>query len=396
MYVVNEPNSPVVVNSNSDRVMTSFGTQLAVWAITHNITHLAVRDLLQIISKNFPTCGLPKDPRTLLNTGKKPNFVEISGGKFFHFGIAQNIESRVKAGVRASVDQLSGHYTITLTIGVDGLPISRSSNMQFWPILGILDNSTNRRPFLISLYLGNSKPISVSEFLEPFVDEMLKLEQEGLIINGQKYIVTIRCIVADAPARSYVKACKGHNAYYSCERCQIKGRWNRRVTFPSVKLKEKRTDETFKSMIHSNHHNGESPLSSLKIGMVSQIVLDYMHLICLGVMRKMLIVWAKDTGPHRLSRVQIALVSETLLSYREHFPREFSRKPRSLKELDHWKATEFRSFLLYTGPSSLKGVLPKKKFRHFMLLHTAIYILELDPGVTVEWIDYAESLIAKM
>lgn len=40
-----------------------------------------------------------------------------------------------------------------------------------------------------------------------------------------------------------------------------------------------------------------------------------------------------------------------------------------------WKATEFRDFLLYTGPLVLKGVLPSATYKHFMALTTAIRIL---------------------
>ncbi|KAG8191596.1 hypothetical protein JTE90_018531 [Oedothorax gibbosus] len=54
---------------------------------------------------------------------------------------------------------------------------------------------------------------------------------------------------------------------------------------------------------------------------------------------------------------------------------EFSRKPRSLKDVDRWRATEFRQFLLYLGPIALKQVLPDRLYRHFLCLHTSIYIL---------------------
>ena len=56
-------------------------------------------------------------------------------------------------------------------------------------------------------------------------------------------------------------------------------------------------------------------------------------------------------------------------------PSEFARQPRSLQELDRWKATEFRQFLLYTGPVVLKGIVSKELFQHFLTLNVAMTIL---------------------
>ena len=42
----------------------------------------------------------------------------------------------------------------------------------------------------------------------------------------------------------------------------------------------------------------------------------------------------------------------------------FACQPRSLEELKLWKATEFRQFLLYTGPVDLKDVVNNKIYVH--------------------------------
>jgi len=48
---------------------------------------------------------------------------------------------------------------------------------------------------------------------------------------------------------------------------------------------------------------------------------------------------------------------------------------RTVAELDRWKATEFRQFLLYTGPVVLRGILTDDVFNHFMQLSVGITLL---------------------
>jgi hypothetical protein len=68
-------------------------------------------------------------------------------------------------------------------------------------------------------------------------------------------------------------------------------------------------------------------------------------------------------------------LSDDILAMQAYIPREFSRKGQSIANLPHWKATEYRLFLLYTGPIILNNYLPSAYMEHFNLLHFAIYIL---------------------
>jgi hypothetical protein len=71
---------------------------------------------------------------------------------------------------------------------------------------------------------------------------------------------------------------------------------------------------------------------------------------------------------------------------------EFQRKGRSLDEIEDWKAVEFRTFLLYSGPIVLKGVLSEEQYEHFLYFHTAIRIL-CSSSSTEEQITYAEQCL---
>jgi len=215
---------------------------------------------------------------------------------------------------------------------------------------------------------------------------------EGLVYEGEKYSFSIAAFVADAPARSFLKCCKQHNAYNGCEKCVCNGKWDGRVIFDDL-ASELRTDESFKIMNDSKHHLTTSPLAKLEIGLVTSFPLDYMHLACLGVTRKLLYTWTKLKVPQRLQLKQIDVISQRMISVSRYICFEFSRKSRSVKEMDHFKATEFRLFLLYIGPVVMKVLLSEELYNHFILLHCAFRILVSENAKNKEWNIQAAQLL---
>ena len=95
-----------------------------------------------------------------------------------------------------------------------------------------------------------------------------------------------------------------------------------------------------------------------------------MHLVCLGVVRRIL-NYVKKRPVGKISALQLREISDRLIMLNGKIPSEFARQPRSLQDLDRWKATEFRQFLLYTGPVVLKGIVSKELFQHFLTLIVA-------------------------
>ena len=117
------------------------------------------------------------------------------------------------------------------------------------------------------------------------------------------------------------------------------------MTFPEVTAPA-RTNVAFDELRDEEHHLTVSPLKQLEIGCVSMFVLDYMHLVCLGVVRKLIFLWIRGPLKCRMPASLLTVVSTSLLSVRQCLPRDFSQKPRSLNEACHWKATELRQFLM--------------------------------------------------
>ena len=188
-----------------------------------------------------------------------------------------------------------------------------------------------------------------------------------MLHEGQNWKVRISAVICDAPACAMIKAIKGHGGYWGCGKCVQKGSWLEKVVFLEMDA-ALRTDEAFIAMEAMEHHTGPTPLTELVIGMVTAFPLDYMHLVCLGVVRRLLKFWMKGPLATRLGSRVKEKISDKLLLLRPHIPQEFARKPRQLKDVDRWKATEFRQFLLYTGPTVLLGNLPDELYDNFMLL----------------------------
>ena len=141
-------------------------------------------------------------------------------------------------------------------------------------------------------------------------------------------------MVCDAPARAFVKNVIGPRLLGVWECMQEGNMWA--IGWYSLKLMPSSAQEL--------QRNGWWRASSraTSLGMVSGFPLDYMHLVCLGVMRRILYLWLKGPLACRLSGFQVKMLSKKLFKIKTSVPVECARRPRSLKEVNRWKALEFR------------------------------------------------------
>ncbi|KAI2645238.1 Cell cycle checkpoint protein RAD17 [Labeo rohita] len=360
--------------------VTSFEDELRQWALEHRLTHRALNGLLPILRNQGHL--LPVDCRTLLATPQHNTTESKCGGEYKYYGLEK--------GICRYLSQMETN-DVHLNINVNGIPLFKSSGVQFWPILAKCGHFD---PFIVAMFSGQSKPNPLEEYLKDFLTEYKHLKDNGIVFKGQTYTVNIDALICDAPARAYLKCIKGHTAYESCERCLIRGtRVERRIVF-SEKEYTSRKDDCFSRVEYSNHQTGISPFIAAGIPCVSSFVLDYMHVVCLGVVRRLLIYLTRGPKVCRLSVRQKDAISEKLIALRGKMPSEFARQPRGLHEIDRWKATELRQFLLYTGPVVLKTVLSPEKYQHFLSLAMSMSImLESDERTRNAYLQYSQELI---
>ncbi|CAC5362092.1 unnamed protein product [Mytilus coruscus] len=199
------------VSSDNEEPCLSLKEKIIDWSTKNKLTRSCLDELLVVLKSEG--LQVPKDARTLLQTPKTVNSEEKCGGRYIYYGIKNGL---VKILHGLSPCTLNNLQNIYLNINIDGVPLFKSSGKQFWLILCSFEKFP---PFIISLYLGNSKPSSLHEFLDDFLSELEEIIRQGVRFEDKTFQVEMRAFIYDAPARAFLKQVKGHTGYFSCERC---------------------------------------------------------------------------------------------------------------------------------------------------------------------------------
>lgn len=349
--------------------------------INQKLNHQQISALL-VYFRKWKFGLFPKCAKTLLKTPSNISFREVKPGYYWHRGVQKDLERFV---LETNCEE------VHITFGIDGLPLAKSSGSCFWPILCYFNDSSS--VVVVGVYYGTAKPDDSNDFMKDFFDELKVLCQSGVNHDGRVVPVYLSCVICDAPAKSFLLYCKGHNAYQGCTRCVQRGKMiGRRMTYPSDSA-PLRTDESFANQEQRDFHTGRTKLLDIQsFGPVSSVVLDYQHLVLLGTMRKVMYLWLAGPLKVRLSARLIENISNDLVSLAAWTPCEFGRRPRSLKYLKRFKATEYRLILLYIGALVFKTFLRHELYQHFLVLHTAMYILA-HPKLSQSYSGYARDLL---
>ncbi|KAJ8679736.1 hypothetical protein QAD02_015523 [Eretmocerus hayati] len=117
---------------------------------------------------------------------------ECLPGKYVHYGLRKCLEEEIAR------HGLEHGELLEMDLNIDGLKLKRTSTEELWPILGrLVIRGRKTKPFIIGVYYGRRKPKSVKSYLKDLAESA----------NNCHYSFKLRNIIADNPARSYIKCC---------------------------------------------------------------------------------------------------------------------------------------------------------------------------------------------
>lgn len=357
------------------------------WAITYQLRQNALTSLLHGLKK-YGHDDLPSDARTLLHTQKKTTVSSVGSGLYSHYGLKKGLLDQLKC-----FDPNKIPKDIALHLNIDGLPLSKSSPSQVWPILVKIVNYPYATcdPFAVGIFHGNRKPEDVNLFLEPTIMEYLELSNTGFIFNNQRYRIFIKLFAADTVARNQILCFPPHNS--RCGKCIQVGKTvqHRRVFLENDS--PLRTDNNFRIDVPNQYKNLLSPLEGIGMSLTNQVPLDPMYLLDEGVGKKHLKLLLNLYGNSNVDALKrIKNINDQYVSFKEWVPCEFVRKTRTLNEIDRFKATELRMAILYIAPVVFQSTISNELMLHFNVLNCALRIL-YDANECIKNNQYAKDLL---
>ena len=138
---------------------------------------------------------------------------------------------------------------------------------------------------------------------------MRELKNNGFVVDKYNFYIKNLVVVCDAPARAFISGSRSHNYTYGCNKCLVKGRSinNKMCFLQTEKLKSRESYSDF-----TEYFIVKSPLLEFDINLISDVLLDPMHLVFLGVVKKLLTFLVHGNTNQRLSQERIAKIYKNL------------------------------------------------------------------------------------
>ncbi|XP_018373627.1 PREDICTED: uncharacterized protein LOC108767945, partial [Trachymyrmex cornetzi] len=297
-------------------------------------------------------------------------------------------DSTIYAKLKSRTKSDDSHM-LTYNFNTDGAPIFISSKKSMWPLQIIINELPVKMRFrnilLGAFWVGEVEPTPamMNAFLKEFVVQAKHLQLHGVRIGTEIFRFYPFCCTVDSVARPIIQNRIQFNGYYGCSWCYTQGKYSHKaIRYPLTKEDELRC--------HSSHL--QDVVDATKLGKAvrgvkgSTILLqleyfdfvwgfpiDYMHGDLLGVTRQMLDIWTTPNSPVYINPKILKIIDNNLVHITP--VKEIHRMPRSVSQRSKWKASEWRSWLLFYCLPCLQGHVPEKIMHHMALLVKSIFTL---------------------
>lgn len=214
------------------------------------------------------------------------------------------------------------HISLPLIVNADGAKVFKSTSNSLWLIQlyqGYVPPNKRYKPenvMIVTVYFGEKKP-QMNEFFYPFLRDLRKINDEnGLVIvhNGKRipFMPFLFSCCSDLPATAAILQMNGHSGKYACFKCfhpgkLVKSNNGRNAVNRYVKGQySARTHDSYIDAYSQLKENKSSMngikdisclISSKGFDLSTNICIDHMHCVELGVMKKLLHLWL-DTKNH--------------------------------------------------------------------------------------------------
>ena len=270
----------------------------------------------------------------------------------------------------------------------------RSSKYGFWTCLIRCLELKCGGVLPVCLAYGRGKPTTLAWLIDGLA-AIKTILSDGC--QGVQFKLVNLC--SDILAKEYVLHIKSfHTLDAPCDKCTARGiRIENRTIIPyTARSWPARTDDDFRAMRSTNQwvENGPSPLTTFdNFDLVRDVVIDPMHCIYLGVTKTIMKAWVNGRGRMvKLSDGAIAVIERRLATFYQSVKRNtFERRYRAFRDVKEYKASEFRTLLLYAAIYVFKE-LDENLYFHLMNLTIACRIFE-DKSLLQVHGPYADKLL---
>lgn len=316
-------------------------------------------------------------------------------------GVLQDIHSSrlYKITLNRKYKENNNDLFATYNFNTDGAPLFHSSKRSMWPLMISINELPAKLRFknilLAGLFVGEKEltPAMMNLFLKPFVDQAKVLETQGIIITqcdtyNQTTKINLKFLPlfssVDSVARPSIQNRLQFNGYYGCSWCYLPGKYlyrSMRYPITDAEIRDRSHDLYIRDVSDLENSTkfvcgvkGPSILLELSaFDMVWGFPIDYMHGILLGVTKQIWDMWSTAGCKVHFKSQDIKKISDRLQKLTP--VHEIHRLPRSFFDKAKWKASEWRSWLLFYSLICLRGILPDPALHHLALLIKSVYVL---------------------